>query len=315
MFSVVVITHNRPEELGRAVRSVVAQTSSPQEILIVDDGSTPPVDVSQLSREAGAIPLRVIRHEVPRGPGAARNAGIAAASQPWVAFLDDDDEFVPDKLAALSLETSAGVNFLYHPARITMVNERLDYVSSPQPLSTDEAAVRRLLVKNVVGGTSMVAATRQLLELAGGFDESLKAFEDYELWIRMAVAGAVFRCLPLPLTKYHHVTRKKSVTKSNEAGLGAFEAIERKHRNAFDSLPADAAREHSVWRYDTLTYRAVLNLDYAETLRCSFATWRRFGMPKHAAMTMAALLGPGFLIRLKAWSANRAGARPTRAAA
>jgi hypothetical protein len=107
------------------------------------------------------------------------------------------------------------------------------------------------------------------------------------------------------LTTYHHVTRKKSVTKSDDAGLGAFEAIERKHRGAFDKLPPGSAREHAIWRYDTLTYRAVLNLDYLQTLRSAFVTWRRFGMPKHAAMTLAALLGPRFLIRLKAWSANR----------
>jgi glycosyltransferase involved in cell wall biosynthesis len=307
MFSVVIITHNRPEELLRAVASVASQTVPPHEIVVVDDASSPPADGAALQSRAGPIPLRVVRHDTPRGPSGARNAGIEAASQEWIAFLDDDDEFDATKIEALRDDVAArpDSDLLYHPALILMVNEDVRYASQPVALPEGQAGFRALLVKNLIGGTSMVAARRQALREAGGFDEQLRAFEDYELWLRMARRGQRLRLLDRVLTRYYHVTRKRSVTKSQDAGMGAFSAIETRYQADYDSLTPQERRAHALWRYDTITHRAILNLRYGETLASVAQTLRVFRQPKYILILAAACLGPRFLIRLKARMARR----------
>jgi len=96
LVSVVIPTRNRPEAVCRAVASVQAQTYREFEIIVVIDGKDP-ATMSALER-LGEPRLKVIAHETNQGPGAARNTGIRAAAGHWVAFLDDDDEWLPRKL-------------------------------------------------------------------------------------------------------------------------------------------------------------------------------------------------------------------------
>ena len=94
--SVVIPAFNREEMLRRALASVQAQRPAPAEVLVVDDASTD--GTAALAEEEGA---RVVRHERNLGEGAARNSGIAAATQPWIALLDSDDEWLPHHLGEL----------------------------------------------------------------------------------------------------------------------------------------------------------------------------------------------------------------------
>ena len=95
LFSVVVPTHNRPELLIYAIASVVAQTFQDWECIVVDDGGT-------LSFDIGTDPrVRTISLASNRGAGAARNAGVGAARGTWIVFLDDDDEFLEDRLKSI----------------------------------------------------------------------------------------------------------------------------------------------------------------------------------------------------------------------
>lgn len=313
MISVVIITHNRQQELVRALRSVQSQTVMPAEVIVIDDGSTPAVDQKTILTALGGISCRLLRNDVPRGPSGARNMGIRAAAGEWIAFLDDDDEFDRNKVAALAdeIDRHPGIDLIYHPATVYMVNEKIVYDTQPQSLQTDAYAT--LLKKNVVGGTSMVTARKTSLLHAGEFDESLKAFEDYELWLRMAQRGFRFQLINRSLTRYYHITRRKSVTKSSEAGLSTFEIIENIYRDDYAKMPAEARREHEVWKRDTITHRAILNLNYLETVGLLARTVALFRQPKHLLMLLAALLGPKFLIRLRAHispSRKRSDARP-----
>lgn len=94
--TVVVSAHNRQHLVANAIRSVCAQTVRDIEILIVDDASTD--GTAQVIASFADPRIRVIRHEVPRGQCSTRNSGILAAQAPWVAFLDDDDAWLPHKL-------------------------------------------------------------------------------------------------------------------------------------------------------------------------------------------------------------------------
>jgi GT2 family glycosyltransferase len=300
--SVLIITHNRHAALRRAVASVSRQTLLPKELIVVDDGSTPPVSMDGLALP-DALPLRLIRNAAPAGPARARNIGIAAAAGAWIAFLDDDDEFMPDKIdtVAWALERlGEAADVLYHPARIVMVNEGVVYTSRPRAAEGADAMYRALLVRNTVGGTPMVVARRDSLLAVGAFDESLAALEDYELWLRLARQGARFRLLPQALTRCHTTTARTSVTQSAAAGMATFVRIEDKYRDDLGALPAAALRAHSEWVHETVVLRAILKLERWQVVKLSMAMLLRFRRLKHAALAAAALLGPRAMIRLRA---------------
>lgn len=97
LITVAVPTHNRPQLLREALASVAAQTHQEWEVVVVDDGSTPPVSLGSLAEVMGEK-LRVLRHASPKGGPAAKNTGAQAARGDIIAFLDDDDLYAPEYL-------------------------------------------------------------------------------------------------------------------------------------------------------------------------------------------------------------------------
>jgi glycosyltransferase involved in cell wall biosynthesis len=300
--SVLIITHNRHEDLRRALTSVITQTILPKEVVVVDDGSTPPVSLDDL-QVPQALSLRLIRNAVPSGPARARNIGIGAAEGSWIAFLDDDDEFKPNKIEAIARalhQLSAAADVLYHPAEIVMVNEGVRYTSKPRAPDVTKGMYRELLVKNIVGGTPMVIARKHSLLKHGTFDESLGALEDYELWLRLARNGVRFHLLPEALTRCNYTTAKPSVTKSIAAGLETFARIEGKYQDDFNELPSTAKLAHREWIHEMVLHRAILKLEHIGVMKVSLALLLRFRRMRYAAAVIASILGPKVIIRLRA---------------
>src|SRR5919106_1649617 len=106
LVTVIIPTKDRPELLERALRSIVGQTYVNLEILVVDDGSSPPVALSR--GLAGDHRIRILRIDPSGGPAEARNLGIEKSRGAVIAFLDDDDEFTPERIqnAVTVFETS-----------------------------------------------------------------------------------------------------------------------------------------------------------------------------------------------------------------
>lgn len=303
MFSVVISTHNRQREVKRAVASVAAQTNPPAEILVIDDASTPAVSLRSLEAVAGGIDIRLIRHEHAQGPAGARNAGIRLARSAWIAFLDDDDQFLPNKLERCKavIDRRPELDVLYHSAHIDMVNEDASYTTRLARESDENTPLyRRLLVRNVVGGTPMVLARLATLQKAGGFDDSLAALEDYELWLRLARDGAQFFALDEALTRCDYVTRRKSVTKSSAAGIDTFEQIQHRYHADFSLLSADEKKANGQWTREIELHRALLRLDRGQTLRTAWQLAMFAPSFKTAAAALLSLLGPKLILRLRA---------------
>lgn len=300
--SVLITTHNRQIDVIRAVESATLQSALPFEVIVVDDGSMPAIEDSTFSKCPKDVPVRIIRNPIALGASAARNIGILAARADWIAFLDDDDEFMPEKVASLTtaISQSQDTDVFYHPCVINMINERLEYRTRPGRQADSKLLYQSLLVKNIIGGTPMVAAKKTALISVGLFDEKLKALEDYDLWLRMAKSGHQFKFIDAILTRCHYTTRRKSITKSDAAGLGTFEAIENKHAVDFIALNSHQRTEHELWKQNNLIHRATLNLNYRETLRLTIRTAIRHPGIKQFAMALAAMLGPRFLIWIKA---------------
>lgn len=188
--SVVIPTFRRPTFLVRAIASVRAQTLESWEMVVVDDNDP----ASDYRAETEAIMhdyatderIQYAKHARNCGGSAARNTGIQLARGQFVAFLDDDDEWHPEKLErqVACLEAApADVALAYCRTRIvhgdgaTSISTRADGISHQ---------LREVLKRNSIGSTSCVVCRRDALLEVGGFDEALPSKQDIDLYVRLA---------------------------------------------------------------------------------------------------------------------------------
>jgi glycosyltransferase involved in cell wall biosynthesis len=228
--SVVVPTHNRSQLLALTLRSVLWQHDVDLEVIVVDDGSTD--DTAQVVAGLGDPRIRRVHHPTPQGVSAARNRGIAEATGDWVAFVDDDDLWAPDKLTRqLQAARDTGRTWAYAGAVKVNIDQRMVGVSAPPP--TPEELIARLPRWNPMpGGCSNVIVLGTLLQAAGRFDRQLVNLADWELWIRLARAAGRPACVPRPLVGY----RQHGGNRSLDTALILREArmIERRYGTALD---------------------------------------------------------------------------------
>src|SRR5262245_20629160 len=180
--SVIIPTYNSARYLVEAVDSVLAQAYKDIEGLVIDDGSTDETE-SVMSRYGA--PVRYIRQRN-GGVSVARNRGIAESLGRYVAFLDADDTWLPNKLERqiVELKASDGYRFCYSDfIPVTwdlkpLTIERLD----PKGKALDDLLLRG----NVVGSICTVLCERSLFDSVGGFDPSLSQCADWDMWVRLA---------------------------------------------------------------------------------------------------------------------------------
>lgn len=183
--TVVIPTHNRPTDVRHAVRSVLAQTYDAWRAIVVDDGSSAPVTHELLGTDDPRV--EILRHDPGRGVSEARNAAIARATTPWIAFLDDDDLWAPTKLELqLGEAEQTGAAFLSCSATYVRPDGSWVY-DRPAEATPDLSAT--LLEYNAVGEPSTVLVSRDMLARAGGFDPAFSMLADWDLWMRLSQLG------------------------------------------------------------------------------------------------------------------------------
>jgi glycosyltransferase involved in cell wall biosynthesis len=199
--SIVIPTRNRRLLLERSLASALSQEGVDVEVIVVDDASeddTRPYLHGVHDRRVSLVP-----HDAAQGVSAARNAGLERARAPWVAFLDDDDLWAPDKLAVQLDALRSNPGSRWSCVAALDVDEELR-VLEPQavPARADGDVASRLLAVNVVpGGGSGVLAETALAREAGGFDEELRILADWDLWIRLALRSPL-TAVDRPLLAY-----------------------------------------------------------------------------------------------------------------
>lgn len=184
LVSVIIPTRNRAKQLENAIGSVLQQTINNVEIIIIDDASTD--DTSLVLKKFPQI--TVIRNTVPLGGSQSRNIGINRSRGLWIAFLDDDDTWYPDKLAT-QLE-----NLKHHPEAIACTSGYIIHyplnitrkVYPPTNITLD-----KLLLSNSLGGASVCICKASVLKQIGGFDSTLKSAQDWDVWIKLCMAGKI----------------------------------------------------------------------------------------------------------------------------
>lgn len=185
LVSVVIPAFNRVGVIERALDSVAAQTFTDFEILIVDDGSTD--DFATVERYRCAAPIRLIQHAHNRGPAAARNTGIAAASGRFIAFLDSDDTWHPDKLAeqlAALRNAAPHIKACVTDYKLLKYNRELA-VCQQLPLGSFKTKI--LFGCTVSPGTTLLVE-RSVFDEIGLFDEGLRRLEDWDWLLRFVEA-------------------------------------------------------------------------------------------------------------------------------
>lgn len=184
MFTIIIPTYNREEKLLNALNKLDKQTFKDFEVVIIDDGSENEYNINFSSFSFDLIYHRNINN---KGPAEARNIGVRLAKYDWVLFLDDDDFFLPEKLLVLNNSIlNNDVDFIYHRARVFMINEGVSYITSQKNIENlSDLPSQSIMESNFIGGPPNFAVKKLLFNSLGGFSESIRAIEDYEFLIRM----------------------------------------------------------------------------------------------------------------------------------
>jgi glycosyltransferase involved in cell wall biosynthesis len=224
LVSVVIATYNMGQYLPRAVQSVLTQSYPNVEVLIVDDGSTD--DTPAVVRQWDADVRVRAQRQANAGQARARNQGVAAARGRFVAFLDADDEWFPDKLERqMPLFTDRP------PLGVVYSDfERMDGEGRPLPRG-DPVPMHRgwisgaLLIENFVSFQTAVVR-RECLERCGAFDENVRMGDDYELFLRLS-AHYEFDFIPAPTVRYRTWPGQmsKNYRKRYESGIRTMQAF------------------------------------------------------------------------------------------
>ncbi len=182
LVSVIIPTHNRATIVPQAINSVLQQSFTDYELIVVDDASTD--DTADRLQAGYGEKIKYIKKLSNAGPSAARNTGIQVARGIYIAFLDDDDEWLPEKLQLQLpiMKQNPDVGVVY--CGCFLVDEGGAIAGQIKPEKRGYI-FNDLLHKNYLI-TSAALIRKEILEKVGGFDESLAACEDWDLWIRIS---------------------------------------------------------------------------------------------------------------------------------
>lgn len=186
MVSIIIPTFSRPTNLVRAIDSALNQTYKNIEIIVVDDnGVGTPCQIETeklLTKYISRNMIKYLRHDVNRNGSAARNTGFNASNGQYINFLDDDDEFLPEKIEkqVAYLETlSSEYGACYCNTEFISGERTRHFINSKEGNLIED-----ILLKKVVFNTSTVLFRRQTIDAINGFDDTFRRHQDFELFVR-----------------------------------------------------------------------------------------------------------------------------------
>jgi glycosyltransferase involved in cell wall biosynthesis len=250
--------YNASATIRSTISSILTQTVQDTEVLVVDDGSAD--TTPDVVRGIEDPRIRLIS-KTNGGVSSARNAGIEAARARWVAFLDSDDLWLPEKLELqLAAVENGGPRAVQ--SGVYYVDDELQVLSVERCNRTRDGLLNVLRFQNMPAAPSTLLAERDMLVRLGGFDESLVILEDWDLMIKLSRKGGVLSIeQPLALYRVHSGNRSRDVDLHVEPGLRVLDRLfadeelpeaVRAHRDEiygrFYSMLAGAAFRTGRWR-------------------------------------------------------------------
>jgi hypothetical protein len=199
--AVIIPAYNQSQYLSQAIQSVIDQTFTDWEAVIVDDGSTD--DTRQVVHSFTDSRLRYIYQEN-RGLSAARNTGIRSSTAPTLSFLDSDDMFLPEKLTLLLNALAQQPELGLVAGQAIPVNENNQRVGKIMDTPLPQQPERLLLGNPLHVGSVLLRRSWQ--EQAGFFDERLRSYEDWDMWLRLGCLGCRMGYVDKPVSLYRFHT-------------------------------------------------------------------------------------------------------------
>jgi glycosyltransferase involved in cell wall biosynthesis len=306
--SIIMPAFNVEPFVGGAIDSVRSQTFEDFELLVVDDGSTDGTAAVVERHERADSRVRLIR-QPNHGLSTARNLALAQSTGAYIAILDSDDAWTPSYLASQIeiLETRRDVDIVTANAWF-LGGAQTGRTAGPTPDPRPDPDLRQLL-RDETAVFIMSVFRRRVYEAIGGFDESFRSNEDYDFWIRAAVAGFRFVRNDRPAGYYRR--RDDSLSADELRMLKGILRVYEKTRQTILDRPAELAiLDAQVERFETELMaaearRALETGDHAGVKHYVLALHRRRGGAVLGIASMMAKWAPGLLSR--AYHAKRVG--------
>ena len=222
LVSAIIPTYNRANTICRAIDSILNQSYKNIEIIIIDDGSTD--DTLKLLKKYGSR-IRVV-NQCHKGANAARNRGIKEAKGEYIAFLDSDDEWLPQKTnIQLSYLDKNGKQVCFCPYQL--IDDTIQVIPGDYyNIDKYENGINIMLSQGNVIGTPILIMNKAIFDNVGLFNESMQRFQDYELCIRIAKKYKI-GYVPQILVNAYRLQR--SISSNQELGLISYGQIMKMH--------------------------------------------------------------------------------------
>lgn len=240
MISVIISTHKRePDIVSRAIESVLHQTFRETEIIVVDDS---PAGYPFRAEVAAAvhgyadrnpdIHISYYAHETNRGACAARNTGIRHAKGEYIACLDDDDEWLPEKLEKQMRVMQSSEAALVYCGCICK-NDVTGHAAERKTEYHRGYLFEKLLARNFIDSTSIPLIRKECVIAAGGFDEEMQSAQDCDLWLRIAVKYRI-DYVEEALVVYHEHGGEQ-ITSNPLKRINGLERLNQKYKSYLDA--------------------------------------------------------------------------------
>lgn len=256
LVSVIITTYKRDFEIvERGMKSVLSQSYSPIELIVVDDNPADSEYRTAMEQGMADYPdVKYIKHEVNSGAQVSRNDGIKAASGAYFAFLDDDDIWFDEKLEKQMKCFDEGVGLVYCKGYLVRVSEAGEK-KSPYNMSAsfiDKVNFNDMLYGDYIGTTTQAVISRAAIEKCGMFDVNMPARQDYEMWIRISQK---FDCAGADEYLFnHYVHEGEQISKSSKKALMGYQNIYNKYNKYFTRT----ARFHMLFLISRIMFREKL---------------------------------------------------------
>lgn len=240
LVSAVITTYKRrPEIVVRAINSVLNQTYSHIELIVVDDS---PANYSLRPQVRAMIDslndtrIRYIPHEQNMGACAARNTGLANANGAWIAYLDDDDEWLPTKLERqMNKQEQCSPDTAIIYCGTFAVNENKGTTATGSKRYLRGHVFNKLIEGNFIGTTSIPLIQTSALREIGGFDPLMLSAQDYDVWLRIAKKYPI-DYVAEPLVRYY-IHSGERITDNPKAKIAGSERIFAKNETSIQKNP------------------------------------------------------------------------------
>lgn len=267
LVSVIISTYKRPMDiLERAIKSVKAQTYPNIEIILVNDYPEYHAKIQELMKDYADV--NYICHATNMGACKARNDGAEIAQGRYIAFLDDDDEWVPTKIEKqVSVISKTEADMVYCSGEYHTPDgkiSKMDFIFEPKP----GYEMKKLLHENYMGGCSFPLIRKSAFLKVGAFDVNLPSSQDYDLWIRLLQNGKVI-FLDEPLVIYY--LQNDSISSNANKRYAGYKQLLNKHFATFS-----AYKDELAWTYKKMLEVCLRGELYAESGKIIVESFRVF---------------------------------------